>query len=181
MPLLMGMDVISGVLSGTSGLVYFIFPQLFLWLFRFADSSFVSAWSLSQFGVLVVTFGLYQMNSELDTRPGHVLWWLILDWVWLYIYWAGVTAQVGPWNPLLFQGGNFWTHSAWHADSTLALARTIFLLSLYFGASNRSQASTQSESKVEKKKAESGSEAVGQDEIVRVTRSSSRKQSKKDA
>lgn len=123
----------EGVLSGCSGAVYFMFPQLFLWLFGMqADSEPVAQWGLANFGVMVTTFGLYQMNSDLDTRWGHVLWWLILDVVWMIVYVQGVTDRLGYFNPLLFQGGNFWCHSAFHADSTLALARTVFLITLMF-------------------------------------------------
>lgn len=139
----------EGILSGTSGLVYLVFPQLFLWMYKFQNTGFISEWSLCQFGALVSTFGLYQMNAELDTRPGHVFWWLFLDWVWLYVFWVGVTAQLGPWNPLLLQGGNFWTHSAFHADSTLALARSIFLVSRYYSASAAKVDATKSSRKKE--------------------------------
>lgn len=123
----------EGILSGCSGAVYFMFPQLFLWLFGMqTDSDAIAQWGLSNFGILVTTFGLYQMNSDLDTRWGHVLWWLILDVVWMWVYVQGVTDRLGYFNPLLFQGGNFWCQSAFHADSTLALARAVFLFTLLF-------------------------------------------------
>lgn len=76
-----------------------------------------------------MTFGLYQMSCEIDRNRGMVLWWLILDIVWLYVYWDGTASRLGPWNPFTLTGANFWCHSAFHADSTLALARTLFLLS----------------------------------------------------
>jgi len=129
----------EGVLSGCSGLVYFVFPELFLRLYGIPANS-VAAWSLAQFGILVTTFGIYQMNSDLDTRAGHVFWWLVLDIVWLGVYWVGISRVLGPWNPLTFSGANFWCQSAFHADSTLAVARTLFLLANLFGSpSNRKE------------------------------------------
>jgi hypothetical protein len=71
------------------------------------------------------------MSADIDTRTGHVAWWLFLDFVWLYVFWQGITLVHGPWNPLLLRGGNLFTHLAFHADSTLALARTVFLVTLY--------------------------------------------------
>lgn len=118
----------EGILSGCSGAVYFLFPQLFLWLYgldSFADSTAV--WSLANFGVLVTAFGLYQLNAEIDSRWGHVLWWLILDIVWMIVYVQGVSSKLGYFNPLTLTGGNFWCHSAFHADSSLAVARFVFL------------------------------------------------------
>jgi hypothetical protein len=120
----------EAVLSGCSGAAYFMFPELFYYLYGYptAESDAITLWCLSQFGVLVMIFGLYQMSAEIDQNRLMVLWWLILDIVWLYVYWQGTAAVLGPWNPLTFSGANFWCHSAWHADSTLAIARFIYLL-----------------------------------------------------
>jgi hypothetical protein len=129
----------EGVLSGCSGAVYFLFPQLFLWLYGIGgDAEPVAVWSLSNFGVLVTAFGLYQLNAEIDTRWGHVLWWLILDVVWMIVYVQGISSRLGYFNPLTFYGGNFWCHSAFHADSSLAVARTVFLYTLH-GKNARSE------------------------------------------
>jgi hypothetical protein len=120
----------EAVLSGCSGAAYFMFPELFYYLYGYppSESDAVTLWCLSQFGVLVMIFGLYQMSCEIDQNRLMVLWWLLLDLVWLYVYWQGTAAVLGPWNPLTFSGANFWCHSAWHADSTLALARFVYLL-----------------------------------------------------
>jgi hypothetical protein len=120
----------EAVLSGCSGAAYFMFPELFYYLYGYppSESDAVTLWCFSQFGVLVMIFGLYQMSCEIDQNRLMVLWWLLLDLVWLYIYWQGTAAVLGPWNPLTFSGANFWCHSAWHADSTLALARFVYLL-----------------------------------------------------
>ncbi len=59
------------------------------------------------------------------------MWWLILDIVWLYVFYIGIGKIHGPWNPLTLQGSTFFCHVAFHADSTLALARTLFLYTLY--------------------------------------------------
>jgi hypothetical protein len=125
-----GVFYYESILSGTSGMVYMLTPQIYLWLYDFPNKDdFLALWSLSQFGILVTAFGLYQMSAEIDTRSALVAWWLFLDFVWLYIYVEGVRAVFDPlFNPLTFQGGNFWQHSAFHADSTLAFARTVFLL-----------------------------------------------------
>ena len=111
-----------------------MFPQLFYWLYGFSESSssFVTFWFMSQFGVLVFSFGLYQMQAEIDQNVGMITVWLLLDYVWLYYFWDGVTSVWGPWNPFLFQGANFWCQSAFHADSTLAIMRTLFLLNKFF-------------------------------------------------
>jgi hypothetical protein len=88
---------------------------------------------MSQFGILVMSFGLFQTQAEIDQNIPMVVVWLVLDIVWLYYFWVGVGSNwPGGWNPLLFQGANFWCHSAFHADSTLALIRTIYLISLVF-------------------------------------------------
>jgi hypothetical protein len=124
----------EGILSGCSGAVYFIFPQLFTWLYGIDEAAdLVALWSLANFGVLVTTFGLYQLNAEIDTRWGHVLWWLILDIVWMVVYVQGIRRQLGHFEPLTLSGANFWCHSAFHADSSLALARAIFLGTLLIG------------------------------------------------
>lgn len=119
----------EAILSGCSGAVYFIFPELFFWLYDYPNSlnDPVSIWCLSQFGVLVMTFGLYQMNCDIDRQNTIILWWLILDFVWMFFFYIGTAELLGPWNPLTGSGANFWCHSAFHADSTLALARTLFL------------------------------------------------------
>ena len=122
----------EGVLSGCSGAVYFMFPSLFLWLFGLAsDINPLSSWSLAQFGILVTSFGLYQLNADIDTRWGHIAWWLFLDVVWMIVFVVGITARQGYFNPLTLQGGNFWSHVAFHADSSLAIARAVFLLTLF--------------------------------------------------
>lgn len=120
----------ESVLSGCSGAAYFMFPELFYYLYGYptSESDAVTLWCFSQFGVLVMIFGLYQMSCEIDQNRFMVFWWLALDIVWLYVYWEGTAAVLGPWNPLTFSGANFWCHSAWHADSTLAVARFIYLL-----------------------------------------------------
>lgn len=120
----------ESVLSGCSGAAYFMFPELFYYLYGYpaSESDAVTLWCFSQFGILVMIFGLYQMSCEIDQNRLMVLWWLILDIVWLYVYWKGTADILGPWNPLTFSGANFWCHSAWHADSTLAVARFIYLL-----------------------------------------------------
>lgn len=119
----------ESILSGCSGAVYFVFPQLFVWLYGYPldNSDVVSLWCLSQFGVLVMAFGLYQMNADIDRNNYIIAWWLLLDFVWMYIYWEGTKDFYGYWNPLTGFGANFWCHSAFHADSTLAVARTWFL------------------------------------------------------
>ena len=60
-------------------------------------------------------------------------WWLFLDFVWLYVFWQGVTVAFDgkPWNPFTWTGASFFCHVAFHADSTLALARTIFLYTVW--------------------------------------------------
>ena len=123
----------EAIISGTSGMVYYVFPELFVHLYfpHIKTPDMVTLWSYSQFGVLVMTFGLYQMDADIDTRTGHIVWWLILDVVWMYIYWHGVSAELGPWNPFTLTGANFWCHAAFHADSTLAAARAVFLITLY--------------------------------------------------
>lgn len=122
----------EAVLSGTSGLAYCIVPDLFPWLFGFPAQAFTpgTLWSLSQFGACVSAFGLYQMNADIDTRSGMIAWWLWLDVVWLYVYWWGVKLVYASFNPFTLSGGNLFTHLAFHADSTLALARTVFLVTL---------------------------------------------------
>jgi hypothetical protein len=51
--------------------------------------------------------------------------------VWLYVYWAGVESVHGPWNPFTLSGARPFCHIAFHADSTLALARTVFLYTVF--------------------------------------------------
>lgn len=60
-------------------------------------------------------------------------WWLFLDFVWLYVFWQGVTVAFDgkPWNPFTFTGATLFCHLAFHADSTLALARTVFLYTVF--------------------------------------------------
>lgn len=62
----------EAVLSGTSGIVYAMQPNLFLRLFGVhnQDSTGLTNASLAQFGALVSAFGLYQMNADIDTRTG---------------------------------------------------------------------------------------------------------------
>jgi len=124
-----GVFYYEAVISGLSGATYFVMPDLFTTLYGYpaSDVDFVALWSLSQFGCLVLAFGLYQQQTEIDDNTGMIIWWLLLDYVWLYVFWQGTAERLGPWNPFLFQGANFWCHSAWHADSSLALARMIFL------------------------------------------------------
>ena len=50
-----------------------------------------------------MTFGLYQMSADIDTRTGHVLWWLILDIVWMYFFVVGVQKVHTNFNPFLFK------------------------------------------------------------------------------
>jgi hypothetical protein len=129
----------EAVISGTSGMVYYCFPELFMHLYfpHIKTPDAVALWSLSQFGVLVMAFGLYQMDANIDTRTGHVVWWLVLDIVWMYVFWQGVGAELGPWNPLTLSGANFWCHVAFHADSSLAVARVMFLLTLGYKGRGR--------------------------------------------
>ena len=75
-----------------------IHKQIILQLYCCTEN-FISEWSLGQFGVNVMAFGLYQMSADIDSRTGHIVWWLILDIVWMYLYWEGVTAVLGDWNP----------------------------------------------------------------------------------
>jgi hypothetical protein len=128
------LNIHHGNWIGITGAIYFMFPQLFYWLYGFPESSasFVTFWCMSQFGVLVMSFGLFQMQAEIDQNVGMVTVWLLLDFVWLYYFWDGVYSQIGVWNPLLFQGANMWCQSAFHADSTLALMRTVYLITLLF-------------------------------------------------
>jgi hypothetical protein len=70
-------------------------------------------------------------SAEIDTRTGHVIWWLVLDLVWLFLFWQGITVIHGAWNPLTFSGSTLFCHLAFHADSTLALARAVFLYTVY--------------------------------------------------
>jgi hypothetical protein len=57
----------EAVLSGCSGMVYFMFPRLFVSLyFPKVNADFVSIWSFAQFGVNVMAFGLYQMSADID-------------------------------------------------------------------------------------------------------------------
>jgi len=127
-----GVFYYEAVISGFSGATYFVMPELFTWLYGYpaSDIDYVSLSSLSQFGCLVLAFGLYQLSTEIDENTGMVIWWLLLDYVWLYVFWQGTAARLGPWNPFTFEGANFWCHSAFHADSTLAFARMIFLFTL---------------------------------------------------
>lgn len=128
-----GVFFYEAIISGCSGATYSIFPQLFLSLyfpskFSLENSTFlIAGWCLSMFGINVMAFGLYQMNANIDERIGHIIWWLILDFVWMFLFWEGVTNVHGPWNPLLLTGANFWCHAAFHADSTLAIARIVWL------------------------------------------------------
>ena len=123
-----GVFFYESIISGCSGAVYALVPRLFLGLyFNRSAQSPLAAWCLSMFGINVMAFGLYQMNANIDERIGHVTWWLILDFVWMYLFWEGVTNVHGPWNPLLLTGANFWCHAAFHADSTLAIARIMWL------------------------------------------------------
>lgn len=139
-----GVFYYESVISGCSGATYFVFPQLFMWLYGYPaeDFDYVSLWCLSQFGVLVMTFGLYQMSTEIDQNAGMVLWWLLLDYAWMYYYWAGTAKRLGPWNPFLGTGATFWCHAAFHADSTLALARMVYLLTLMIGNKDAKKASS---------------------------------------
>jgi hypothetical protein len=129
-----GVFYYEAVISGMSGCAYFLFPQLFLGLYfpeyQVKAQFDIAAWSLSQFGANVMAFGLYQMSADIDSRTGHIVWWLVLDIVWMYLYWTGVKSMLGDWNPWIFSGANFWCHAAFHADSTLAIARTVFLYTL---------------------------------------------------
>jgi hypothetical protein len=152
--------VLSGTSGLAYMLVPQLFTWLFDFPAAEAGSSAV-LFGLSNFGGLVSAFGLYQMkcvcsgaarsllkaepphspsppsppthpcSADIDTRSGHIAWWLILDLVWLYVYWVGVTAVHGPWNPLTLTGSRPFCHIAFHADSTLALARTVFLYTVY--------------------------------------------------
>lgn len=123
----------ESVLSGCSGAVYFVFPELFTWLYGYPTAMIdtVTLWCLSQFGVLVMTFGLYQMNADIDEDAYMVFHWLALDYVWMFVYWKGTAAVLGAWNPFTGSGANFWCHTAFHADSTLALARMVYLWTLF--------------------------------------------------
>ena len=51
--------------------------------------------------------------------------------MWLYVFWDGVRSVHGEWNPLTLSGSTLFCHVAFHADSTLALARTVFLYTVY--------------------------------------------------
>ena len=51
--------------------------------------------------------------------------------MWLYVFWAGVRSVHGDWNPFTLHGSRPFCHIAFHADSTLALARTVFLYTVY--------------------------------------------------
>lgn len=118
----------EAIITGWSGSMYFIFPGLFANLyFPSLDPSQLTTWCFTQFGVNVFTFGLYQMSADIDTRVGHVAWWLLLDFVWMYYYWVGVDKIYGNFNPFFLSGANFWCHAAFHSDSTLAVARIIYL------------------------------------------------------
>jgi hypothetical protein len=80
-----GVFYYEAVLSGTSGIVYLLAPQIFPWLFVFPGAEAASTtvlFSFRVFGAFVAAFGLYQMNADIDTRTGHVIWWLLLDFVW---------------------------------------------------------------------------------------------------
>jgi hypothetical protein len=74
------------------------------------------------------------MNADIDTRSPLIAWWLFLDLVWLYVFYDGIRAASGAWNPFTTQlppSKSIFPHLAFHADSTLALARTIFLYTVY--------------------------------------------------
>ena len=73
------------------------------------------------------------MSADIDTDPGMVLWWLLLDYVWMFVFWRGTALVHGAWNPFLLTGANFWCHVAFHADSSLAAARMLYLYSLSGG------------------------------------------------
>jgi hypothetical protein len=121
----------EAIITGWSGSMYFIFPGLFASLyFPSLAPSRLTTWCFAQFGVNVLTFGLYQMGADIDTRVGLVAWWLLLDFVWMYYYWVGVNNIYGNFNPFFFSGANFWCHAAFHSDSTLAIARIIYLYCL---------------------------------------------------
>lgn len=56
--------------------------------------------------------------------------------MWLFVFWQGINETTGPWNPFTAALGgegatSIFPHLAFHADSTLALARTIFLYTVY--------------------------------------------------
>ena len=91
------------------------------------SNSFVVNFCFMQFGVNVLAFGLYQMSANIDERNDFIIWWLLLDYVWMLFYYLGVKHVLGPWNPLMFTGANIMCHIAFHADSTLALARMVWL------------------------------------------------------
>ena len=134
----------EAILSGCSGAAYLILPSTFILmyfpnvrglglsvslgnLFDVTSSSFVVNFCFMQFGVNVLAFGLYQMSANIDERNDFVIWWLLLDFVWMFFYYLGVKHVHGPWNPLMLTGANIMCHIAFHADSTLALARMAWL------------------------------------------------------
>ena len=56
--------------------------------------------------------------------------------MWLFVFWQGITQTTGYWNPFTAALGgegstSIFPHLAFHADSTLALARTVFLYTVY--------------------------------------------------
>lgn len=71
-----------------------------------------------------------------------VFHWLALDYVWMFVYWKGTAAVLGAWNPFTGSGANFWCHTAFHADSTLAIARMIYLYTLFISADTTSTSAT---------------------------------------
>ena len=94
----------EAILSGLSGITYFMLPQVFAYLyFPELTADWTTLWSFSQFGLLVMTFGLYQMNADIDTHTGHILWWLILDIVWMFYFIAGVKHVHTTFNPFTFK------------------------------------------------------------------------------
>ena len=57
--------------------------------------------------------------------------------MWLFVFWQGINDTTGAWNPFTTALGgedgkkSIFPHLAFHADSTLALARTIFLYTVF--------------------------------------------------
>ena len=125
---------VEGVLQGVIGGTYFMFPELFFYLYGYptTDSDAVTLWCLSQFGVLLMAFGLYQMSCEMDQSKGMMAWWLVLNSLWLYVFWEGTGSRLGKWNPFALAGATHWCHAAFHLVTSLALVRWICLISFLF-------------------------------------------------
>lgn len=126
---------LEAVIAGFVGSAYFVFPEMFFYLYGYpvADSEPITLWCLSQFGVLMLAFGMYQMSVEIDEKRSMMAWWMSMNGLWLYVFWEGTWSRLGPWNPFALTGATAWCHAAFHIVMILAVLRWISLACSYFG------------------------------------------------